>query len=111
MKGYAPDGGFLSVSPDGKDWHIRLTRIHENRCHEFAERHGGTVTVAEVRRFLPNWDSLEWKHSRKDVGPSIAVTAADGEIRWALITMEGCTLTEEQIIKEFRQFMADGECE
>jgi hypothetical protein len=107
MVGYAPDGKFLSESPEGKDWHIRLARVHKSQCDEFAVCNGKPLTAADIRAFLPNWGSLQWSHLRKGVGPSKAITATDGEIHVAIIIMDDCPLGEEQIIGEFRQFMAD----
>ena len=107
MVGYAPDGEFLSVSPDGKDWHIRLTRVHKNRCDGFAMCNGKPLTAGDIRRFLPHWDSLQWSHLRKGVGPSQAIGATDGDIHVAIITMDSCPLAEERIIGEFRQFITN----
>lgn len=108
---YAPDGRFLSVSPDGMDWHIRLTRVSKNQWNEFALCHGRTLTAADVLRFLPNWESLQWSPLKKGMGPSKAITATDGEVDAAIIVMGNCPLAEEEIVREFKQFMADSACE
>jgi hypothetical protein len=102
-----PMGAYLSVSFDETDWHIMIRRTCSQRCNSFCNYHGRTVAPGDVEQFLPNWDLLEWQPTRKGVGPSKEITADDGEFRVALITMEGCTLAEGQIIKEFRQFMAE----
>lgn len=111
MVGYAPDGTFLSVSPDGMSWYIRLTRVSRNQWDEFAKCRGKTLTAADIRRFLPNWNSLRWSHLGKGVGPSRAITATDGEVHVAIIIVDNCPLAEEEIVHEFRQFMADSASE
>jgi hypothetical protein len=103
MIGYAPDGEFLSVSPDGKDWHIRLTRADKNRCDQFGLYHGRTITVDDVRRFLPNWDSLEWRSAR--LGLTRGVAAKDNEFQvWLLTTGD---LANDQIVAEFGRLIGN----
>ncbi len=106
MIGYAPDGESLLVSPDGADWHIRLTRVDKKRCDEFILCHGRNITVEDMRRFLPHWGSLEWQPSRKGVGPSKAIVANDGRFRVTLVMPEACTLSDSQIIAQFEEFMS-----
>jgi hypothetical protein len=102
-----PMGAHLSVSFEDKDWLLMIRRVGHQCCECFWKYHGRAVGPRDVEQFLPNWNSLDWRPRRRGLGPSQEITADDGEFRVALVTTEGCTLAEEQTIKEFRSFMAE----
>lgn len=72
----------------------------------FMKHHGRTVTRADVAKFVPNWNSLAW-HPIDDKLFGRGVAVRDREISVRLLTTKNSPLSDEQIIEEFKEFMAD----
>lgn len=107
-RGYVgPMGQYLSVSFDDRDWHVMIRHIHKESCDSFCQYAGRAVTSAELKQLLPNWASLVWKSS--SIAYSRGLTAHDGNFWVGLLTMESYSLSDEQILKEFKEFMANGQ--
>jgi len=107
-RGYVgPMGKYLSVSFDERDWHVMIRRIDKQSCDSFGQYSGKIVTNVEVEQFLPNWNSLVWKSS--SVAYSRGLTAHDDRFSVTLLTTKDCSLSDEQIIIEFKKFMANGQ--
>ncbi|HUT47670.1 MAG TPA: hypothetical protein VMX36_15415 [Sedimentisphaerales bacterium] len=106
-KGYTgPMGAYLSVSFDNKDWHIMIRRTDGKALDAFMEYHGRTVTQADVATLGPNWNSLEWHPVVDGLLHSRGTAAGDREKSVRLLTTEDSPLSNEQIIEEFKYFMA-----
>lgn len=107
-RGYVgPMGKYLLVSFDERDWHVMIRRIDNRSCDSFGQYHGRIVTNAEVEQFLSNWNSLVWKSS--SIAYSRGLTAHDGSFWVGLLTTESSSLSDEQIITEFKEFMANAQ--
>jgi hypothetical protein len=100
-----PMGRYLSVSL-GKDWHIMILPTNNKRCSRFQDFRDGPVTSRDMEEFLPNWDSLEWQ--KTCVGNSRGVRSVDGKFQVRLLTTQDCTMSDEQIVGEFREMMRNG---
>ncbi len=102
-----PMGGYLSVSFENKDWHIMIRMTNGRTFDGFMEYHGRIVTHADVAKFVPNWDSLEWHPFAAESLCSGGVAARDRKVSVRLLTTGNSPLSNEQIIEEFKEFMGD----
>jgi len=107
----SPDGTYLTLSSD-QDWHIRIWRADNLPDERLGRYNGKVVSPENLKQLVPHWGSLEWQPRTKGIGQSEMTRANDGDFRIALVTLvtkESCRLTEEQIVREFRECMADTE--
>lgn len=98
--------GYLSVGFENKDWHIMIRLADDKTFGGFVEYHGRTVTHVDVAKFIPDWNSLKW-HPITDEWFGRGVAGRDREVSVRLLTTEHCPLSNEQIVEEFKEFMAD----
>jgi len=96
----------LSVSFDNKDWHVMIRRTDGKALDAFMEYHGRTVTQADVATLVPNWNSLEWHPVVDGLLHSRGAAAGDREKSVRLLTAEDSSLSDEQIVEEFKDCMA-----
>lgn len=99
-----PRGRNLFVEFDGKDWRIMTCRRDGELCDRFGEYHGCDVTVDMLREFMPNPNALTWVPS--SVSRSRALCARDDEFEVRLLIAKSSSLSDDQIIGEFKEIMA-----
>ena len=97
---------YLEVRSDEKDWHIRIERSDNKTCTCFRRYCATPVSNSDIRRFLPNWDSLTWRSAR--LGSTRGVAAKDNQFQvWLLTAVTEEDLAEDQIIAEFETVMGN----
>jgi len=99
-----PRGRNLFVEFDDKDWRIMICRRDGESCDRFGEHHGRTIITDMLRKFIPNLDALAWVPN--SAFRSRALCAKDGEFEIRLLIAKGSSLSDDQIIGEFKEAMA-----
>lgn len=81
-----------------------ILRCDGERSDRLGDCDGRDITGDMLKEFLPNWESLSWRTS-ETFGPR-ALCSQDGEFKVRLLIAEASSLSDSQIISEFRKFMA-----
>lgn len=97
------NGTSLSLSSD-RGWAIRVHRTDRQAEQRFARHNGRAVSISILEEFVPNWDSLDWQPD-SDVSGHSGVFADDSGFRIALLRLNGCPLSDEKLVDDFREAM------
>ena len=100
-------GGSLAVPFPGRHWSLML-RQKDNLSHSgFFEHHRCEVTPGIIAEFLPHWRTLRWRPRARNLPGFVACSATDDEFWIGLLAGVGSSLTSEQMVGEFNQYMAE----
>lgn len=88
-------------------WHIMIRRCDGKACEHLRSYDGRDVSADAIKEFLPNWEAFTW--SPNPTFGSHASFARDGDLKVRLLTTQGSPLSHDQIVGEFKKFMANSE--
>ena len=114
FKGWAgPMGGYLSISACDADWCIRIESIQRDSSsrNQLAHFHDKPITREVIQQFIPGWRCLDWRQKEQNaLSPLPSASYAKEENGLYSIEVSGnavSSLTHEQVIQKFRDFMED----
>lgn len=96
----------LSVTMDGQHWVILLRRADFSPDDSFGDLHNVRVRARELARYLPNWAKLDWVRIPDNLVTRSESKAQDLPYQVNIHCTAGSGLTHEDVIEEFRRFMA-----
>ena len=94
----------FTVFLDKKEWFIRIEFRREEDLAGVARYHNRTVPPVALQHLLPKWQSLQWQPC-SGIGNSRAVAANDGDLRVHLIVPTSSSLSDNEIVAEFKRFI------
>lgn len=98
-------GRNLSITFEDKDWGITISHKSDKLYGPFFDFHLKIVTAQDIKRFIPNWQKLEWKKCAEHLPFFIQYFAEDEEFKINLSKGKDSKTSDEQMIKEFNDFM------
>jgi len=85
------------------DWHIMIRRCDGKPCEHMRNYDGRDVSADTLKDFLPHWQSLTWQPTR--TFDCHVLSAEDGDFRVRLLAAMESSLSKDQIIDQFKEFM------
>ncbi len=99
--------GNLSIIFEDKDWGIIIRHKSDKSWGPFCDFHLKVVTANDIKRFIPNWQKLEWKKCAEDPLFPVEYFSEDEEFKINLSKGKDSKTSDEQMIKEFNDFMKE----
>ena len=108
MKGFVTlMGKHLYVTLDNKNWYIIISELEnkelnqrQQRSKSFFDFHGKSMSIEDLRNFIPDPDSLSWEEIKGDSIISPELQASNESYKISLVFAK--ELNDDDIIREFR---------
>lgn len=99
-------GTSLELSAHGVGWHMSIGRADGKSDPRFLASNGKPVTPADVAQFVPDWRTLVWRSVAESMFSHSKCHAESSAYQITLSGTRDSSLSPEDVIRAFEQYMA-----
>lgn len=97
--------GSLALSIAEADWHFSIRRIDGKIYGPFFDFHGKKVSVKDIAKFLPNWETLHWTEIPDGLLSKSESYAEDVDFKVYVQATQDSKKSHKEVVDAFIKFM------
>jgi hypothetical protein len=97
--------GSLSGSIPDADWHFSIRRVDGKTHGLFFDFHKKEASAADVAKYLPNWEALQWTEINDSTLGKSEFCAKDLESKVDVQLAENGSKTHKEVVEAFLTFL------